>query len=215
MSKKELNNAKNIIKKSNAILIIAGAGMSVESGIPTYRGNNGLWEKEININGEMYSYDSISSLKMWKDFPELAWGFKANFCKLINNKKPHKGYFDLLNILKSKYKNNYFICTSNIDGYFHRSGYNVNKIYELHGSTRNLQCFDKKCNSRNGVWDLDKIPDYDEKTLVAKILPKCPRCGNLSRPNVSMFGDYEFFGIPYEHQKRRFINWLDSNKKIN
>ena len=54
MSKKDLLNAKNIVKKSNAILVIVGAGMSVESGIPTYRGNNGLWEKEININGILY-----------------------------------------------------------------------------------------------------------------------------------------------------------------
>lgn len=46
--------------------------MSVESNIPTCRGNNGLWEKEIIINSKAYSYDEISSLKMWEEFPELA-----------------------------------------------------------------------------------------------------------------------------------------------
>ena len=77
--KKNLENAKSKLKNADAILVLTGAGMSVDSGIPTYRGNNGLWEKEIRINNKMYSYDEISSLKMWKEFPKLAWGFKSNF----------------------------------------------------------------------------------------------------------------------------------------
>ena len=210
--KKSLEESKSILLKTDAILIITGAGMSVDSGIPTYRGNNGLWEKEIKINNKMYSYDEISSLKMWKDFPELAWGFKANFINLINNKKPHDGYKNLLNNLKKKFNNNYFICTSNIDGYFLKSGFDKNKIYELHGSVKYLQCFKKKCNLRNGISILEKIPDYDQKTLIAKELLNCPHCNNLARPNVSMFGDFDFYGIPYEHQKRRLGKWLNENK---
>jgi NAD-dependent SIR2 family protein deacetylase len=210
--KKNLENAKSKLKNADAILVLTGAGMSVDSGIPTYRGNNGLWEKEIRINNKMYSYDEISSLKMWKEFPKLAWGFKSNFIRLINSKKPHSGYNNLLKNLKNKFQNNYFICTSNIDGYFLNSGFDKNKIYELHGSVRYLQCFDKKCNIRNGVWNIDKIPAFDEKTLIAKELLKCPYCGHLARPNVSMFGDFDFYGIPYEHQKRRLSKWLNDNK---
>ena len=199
---------------TNALLIVTGAGMSVDSGIPTYRGNNGLWEKEIRINNVMYSYDEISSLKMWNEYPELAWGFKCNFIKMINSKNPHEGYKYLLNVVKNRFKNNYFVCTSNIDGYFFRAGYDSNKIYELHGSIKYLQCFDKKCNLRNGIWNLDKIPDYDKKNLIAKELLRCPNCNSLARPNVSMFGDFDFYGVPYEHQKRRLSKWLSKNKKI-
>ena len=186
--------------------------MSVDSGIPTYRGNKGYWEKEIEVNGKMYAYDTISSLDMWKKFPELAWGFKASMCKLINEKKPHSGYYELLKKLKEKYNDNYFVCTSNIDDYFFKSGFNKEKIYELHGSVKNLQCFDKKCNNRYGIWELKKLPDYDEKTLIAKNLPKCPRCKSLARPNVSMFGDFDFYSTHYDHQKRRFLKWLNINK---
>lgn len=74
-----IKEAKTLINQADSILLITGAGMSVESGIPTYRGNNGLWEKEIIINNIAYSYDEISSLKMWKEFPELAWDSNLNF----------------------------------------------------------------------------------------------------------------------------------------
>ena len=138
----ELKEAKKIIQEGDALLIIAGAGMSVDSGIFTYRGVNGIWEKSIEIGSEKYRYDEISSLKMWKTYPELAWGFKANFYNIMNNLQPHEGYHHLLKNLKEKY--DYFVCTSNIDGYFFRAGYNPNKIYEVHGSVNNLQCMDKK-----------------------------------------------------------------------
>ena len=60
--------------------------MSVDSGIPTYRGECEWYmgKKEIQIGKETVAYDEISSLKMWKEHPELAWGFKAHFYKLMN-----------------------------------------------------------------------------------------------------------------------------------
>lgn len=102
-----LNNLK-ISKKeiidSDAILIIAGAGMSVDSGIFTYKGSNGIWEKSIKVGNENYRYSEISSLDMWKKYPELAWGFKANFYKMMKNNEPHEGYYTLLNYVKEKKK---------------------------------------------------------------------------------------------------------------
>ena len=53
--------------------------MSVDSGIFTYRGNNGIWNKSIKIVNEFYRCDGISSLDMWKNCPELAWGFQRTF----------------------------------------------------------------------------------------------------------------------------------------
>ena len=64
--KKDLINARALLQKADAILIVTGAGMSVDSGIPTYRGTNGIWTKSIKIGSETFSYDEISSLKMWK-----------------------------------------------------------------------------------------------------------------------------------------------------
>ena len=93
MPHNELKDAQKAIAECDALLIIAGAGMSVDSGIFTYRGTNGIWNKSIKIGYESYRYDEISSLKMWKEFPFLAWGFKANFYSMMRSCEPHEGYY--------------------------------------------------------------------------------------------------------------------------
>ena len=214
--KKEVIKAKALLQEADALLIVTGAGMSVDSGIPTYRGNNGIWTKSIKIGDELYAYDDISSLKMRKTRPELAWGFKAYFYRMMNELDPHQGYYELLEKIKDKF--NYFITTSNIDGYFKRAGFDTNRIYEVHGSVNYLQCMDKNCNIMNGVSEAINLPTFNEETFIADWLPKCPNCNKMSRPNVSMFGDVEFYGKPYEHQRKRLDNWLaninKSNKKL-
>lgn len=214
--KKEVIKAKALLQEADALLIVTGAGMSVDSGIPTYRGNNGIWTKSIKIGDELYAYDDISSLKMWKTRPELAWGFKAYFYRMMNDLDPHQGYYELLEKINDKF--DYFITTSNIDGYFKKAGFDFNKIYEVHGSVNYLQCMDKNCNIMNGVSEAINLPTFNEETFIADWLPKCPNCNKMSRPNVSMFGDVEFYGKPYEHQRKRLDNWLAninrSNKKL-
>jgi NAD-dependent SIR2 family protein deacetylase len=211
--RKDIIQAKKLLSEANSILIVTGAGMSVDSGIPTYRGSNGIWEKEIQIGKEVFSYDEISSLKMWKEYPELAWGFKSHFYNLMNGLEPHRGYYELLDNINHTY--DYFIATSNIDGYFKRCGFDPNKIYEVHGSVNYLQCMDKKCNELHGVTIAENLPEYDEDTFIAKWLPQCKHCTNMSRPNVSMFGDVEFYGKPYEHQRKRMDEWVSNIKKNN
>lgn len=211
--RKEINNAKALLSEANAILIVTGAGMSVDSGVPTYRGSNGIWTKSIQIGNTTYSYDEISSLKMWKEKPELAWGFKSNFYHLMNRLEPHQGYYELLEKIQDRY--DYFVATSNIDGYFKRSGFDESKIYEVHGSVNFLQCMDKNCNNLNGVNVAENMPTFNQETFIADWLPKCKNCSNMARPNVSMFGDVEFYGKPYEHQRKRLNEWLSNLKKNN
>jgi len=79
-----IKEARNYLLDCDAILVIAGAGMSVDSGISTYR------------------------------------CFKSNFYNIMTSKEPHDGYIKLLNFLTNVKKNNYFICTSNIDNYFEK-----------------------------------------------------------------------------------------------
>ena len=210
-----LKESKEIIRNCDALLVIAGAGMSVDSGIFTYRGSNGIWNKSIQIGKEFYRYDEISSLKMWKEYPELAWGFKANFYQMMKEGDPHEGYYTLLNYVKNRLNNNYFICTSNIDNYFERAGFEKDKIYEVHGTMKLLQCMDKKCSLRNGPIEMeDKLmPKFNKDTFISTSMPKCPYCPNILRPNVSMFGDHDFYGKPYEFARKKMENWINENEK--
>ena len=72
------------------------------------------------------------------------------FYQLISKCKPHQGYYHLLQSLQQQFNNNYFICTSNIDGFFAKSGFDPEKIYEVHGTIDNIQCMDKKCSIQAG-----------------------------------------------------------------
>ena len=83
--------------------------MSADSGVTIYRGDDSLWSKENKSRNKEYKYEDISSLKMWKEYPELM-GIQAKFFDEISQKMPHQGYRDLLNYFKSNNKD-YFICT--------------------------------------------------------------------------------------------------------
>ena len=66
-----IKEAKALLQTCDAVLVIAGAGMSADSDIFTYRGNDGIWSKTIQIGNKTYRYDEISSLKMWKTYLEI------------------------------------------------------------------------------------------------------------------------------------------------
>jgi len=206
---KSIKKVKDMIKDTDALLIFTGAGMSVESGIPTYRGTGGIWRKTINIDGNMYAYNEISSLAMLKFNPKLVWDFNLLFYDVITTKIPHKGYKHLLKIVKNKFHNNYFICTSNVDGYFLEAGFDFEKIYEMHGSIRTVQCFDKRCCIRNGIFKITEINKFK------KGVPQCLFCNKNARPNISFFGDDEFYEKPYLHQRRRLDEWCQKNSNNN
>ena len=74
---------------------------------------------------------------------------------------------------------------------------------------------DKKCAIRNGVIEMNDMhmPIIDEETLIGSNIPKCPHCSNILRPNVSMFGDYDFYGKPYEFAKKKMEIWIQENEK--
>ena len=142
--------------------------MSVDSGIFTYRGSNGIWEKSIKVGNQHYRYSEISSLETWKSNPELALGFKANFYQMMKERNPHEGYYNLLEYVKNKKNNNYFVCTLNIDNYFERAGFDKDKIYEAHENMVKYQCMDKKCTSIHGLFTDKEIqfPHFDKDTTL-------------------------------------------------
>ena len=217
--KSSVTDTINAINNSDALLIIAGAGMGIDSGLPDYRGPNGLWNtwhpaRELNL-----TYETLSTHQTFIDNPELAWGFQTYLTKLYHQLEPHDGDKLLLNIAKKNFNNNYFVITSNVDSQFLKAGFNSKKLYEVHGTKRLWQCIDKKCNKNHYPWnmEIDKLPKINEKTLRAiKPFPKCPNCGKMARPNVSFFDDYIFNEKVCKQQSLNLMDWLDTiiDKKL-
>lgn len=213
--KEALGLSADILNSSDALLIVAGAGMGIDSGLPDYRGPNGLWNtwhpaRELNM-----TYEQLSTHENFLENPELAWGFQTYLTRLYNELDPHQGYYNLLNIAQEIFNENYFVITSNVDSQFLKSGFDSEKLYEVHGTKRLWQCIDKKCNKNHFPWEMNitELPAIDQETLLAiKPLPKCKHCGNLARPNVSFFGDFIFNEKLTKVQSERLYNWLEKNK---
>ncbi|OMJ65164.1 hypothetical protein SteCoe_38983 [Stentor coeruleus] len=184
---KEILKVRDIIKQSDFLIITAGAGMSVDSGLPDFRGPQGFWKAYPPMKKLGLTLPQVSNPTWFYQDPSFAWGFFGHRYSLYNNSTPHAGY----NILKSWVTDKkYFIYTSNVDGHFEKAGFPEKKIVECHGTIHYLQCL-HTCTHE--IWPMNHIVNFDPTTFRAQEpLPICKNCGRLARPNVSMFDDDEW-----------------------
>ena len=181
--------AKEIIKNTDAIVITAGAGMGVDSGLPDFRGDQGFWKAYPPLKDKDLGFTDIANPQWFFDDPKLAWAFYGHRLKLYNKTEPHAG-FAMLRELCAQKNENYFICTSNVDGHFVKAGFNKDKIYEVHGSIHHAQCIH---DDDGMIWPMhESSVEVDEAKFIATKMPVCPECGCVSRPNIMMFYDHEF-----------------------
>ncbi len=214
MLEKKIQKAKELVKEANALIICAGAGMGVDSGLPDFRGNEGFWKAYPPMKNLGISFSQMANPDWFERKPDLAWGFYGHRLNLYRETKPHSGFTSLLDYAK-KLANNYFVFTSNVDGQFQNAGFDKEKIYEIHGSIHNLQCT-TPCN--NDIWPVGKaLIEVDKTSFLAKgEIPMCEKCGLLARPNILMFGDWGWIDNISNQQSRRLNNWLNQqdNSKL-
>jgi len=201
--------AHNIVKNAEVIIITAGAGMGVDSGLPDFRGNEGFWKAYPSIAKLGYDFTQMANPSLFKFKPNLAWGFYGHRLNLYRLTIPHDGFKLLLDLANQK-EGNYFIFTSNVDGQFQKAGFDEDRIYEVHGSIHHLQCT-QTCKQEIWKNELDDIK-IDIDKLEAETLPQCKYCSNLARPNILMFGDWSFIGSRADKQSEKFYQWRQKNK---
>jgi len=206
-----IEKAKKLIKEADAILITAGAGMGVDSGLPDFRGIEGFWRAYPVIKDLALRFEEMANPQWFDDEPKLAWAFYGHRLNLYRETIPHDGFSKLLKIAKEK-KGGYFVFTSNVDGQFQKAGYDENKIVEVHGSINHFQC---KQNCTNHIWKDDGtyIEIDNESFRAVSELPTCINCGEVARPNILMFGDYNWISERTDIQSHRLQNWLDGLKE--
>ncbi|WP_281951262.1 SIR2 family NAD-dependent protein deacylase [Nitrosophilus kaiyonis] len=201
-----IKKAAKLIKEAEYLLITAGAGMGVDSGLPDFRGKEGFWRaypiaKKLNL-----SFEELANPRWFKEDPHLAWAFYGHRLNLYRDTKPHDGFYKLLEIAKSK--KDYFVFTSNVDGQFQKAGFNENKIYEVHGSIHYLQCL---LPCADNIWSAKNLKiEIDMKNFKAlNPLPRCPKCGEIARPNILMFGDFSWISKREDIQREYFESFLN------
>lgn len=191
---------------AEALLVTAGAGMGVDSGLPDFRGPEGFWRAYPAYRHLGLRFEELASPRWFTEDPTLAWGFYGHRLELYRRTVPHDG-FGVLRRWGAARPRGTFVFTSNVDGAFQRAGFDPERIVECHGALDFLQCT-RACGA--GITRADGVTiEVDAATGRASgALPTCG-CGALLRPNVLMFGDWGWDGARTEQQEQRLARWLD------
>lgn len=203
---RNLERAAEWVEQADALIIAAGAGMGVDSGLPDFRGNDGFWRAYPALAAAGLEFTAIACPDAFRDNPAMAWGFYGHRLALYRATPPHPG-FALLKHWAGRMKDGYSVFTSNVDGQFQKAGYDDHAVNECHGSIHYLQCLDS-CS--DDTWPADAfVPDVDERRcLLRNAPPRCPSCGRLARPNILMFGDGDWSSSRQFVQESRQRAWL-------
>lgn len=206
------NNAADLISQADALVICAGAGMGVDSGLPDFRGNEGFWRAYPALARAQMDFADVANPKTFENEPTLAWGFYGHRLDLYRHTVPHEG-FSILRRWSETLAHGAWVFTSNIDGQFQKAGYFEADIHECHGSIHYLQCL-TDCGS--GIWSSSEfIPEVDlENCQLLNAAPRCWHCGSIARPNILMFGDWRWLHERMQEQRRREKAWFQRFAKL-
>lgn len=198
--------AAALLGAADGLLITAGAGMGVDSGLPDFRGRQGFWSAYPALARANIEFESIANPEAFARDPALAWGFYGHRLNLYRATVPHQG-FHLLQDMAARMNRGAFVLTSNVDGQFQKAGFAPERVCEVHGSIHHLQCSDG-CGA--ALWpadDFQPVIDEEHCRLVSP-LPHCPACGAVARPNILMFGDWHWLDGRSAAQQQRLHAWL-------
>lgn len=153
------------ISAARAIVAFTGAGVSAESGVPTFRGTDGIWSK--------LKPEELASMNAFMKNPAMVWEWYAHRKKIMSGITPNPGHNALVRM--ENLAPSFAVITQNIDNLHRRAG--SRRIYELHGNIERNYCM--KCGTAYG----------SEFAVAETGLPLCPSCGGLVRPDVVWFGE--------------------------
>ena len=206
MTTASIMRAAEIIRDADALVIGAGAGMGVDSGLPDFRGDAGFWRAYPAFASLGLSFVDLANPRWFRDDPQQAWGFYGHRLNLYRATVPHEG-FHLLRRWGHSMKHGLFVLTSNVDGQFERAGFAQDEVLAVHGVIDRFQCA-RPCS--NAIWPAHADPiAIDNKMFRAQgQLPHCPICGGVARPNILMFGDGGWVDNEVAMAHVRFETWI-------
>lgn len=164
METKEIEKAAELIKKPGHVVVFSGAGISVESGLTTFRGKGGLYEK--------YN-PSIFDISNFRKNPESSWRVMKERFKKLEECEPNDAHKVLADLEEKGFINS--IITQNIDGLHQKAG--SKKVIEFHGTMRTCSCMD--CKTKHSL----------NKEIFEKTLPRCEKCEGVLKPDIVFFGE--------------------------
>lgn len=178
-------------KQANShFTFLIGAGLSAESGIPTFRGDDGYW----TIGSKNYHPQEIATRYMFNKHPREVWTWYLDRINGCMDAKPNSGHYALVHF-ENLLKNNFSLISQNVDGLNLRAGSSFDNFYPIHGDLTFMRCH-FECSRT-----LYEIPKEIKGIKAEHVNPKsldCPKCGRLCRPHVLWFDesyDEEFYKL--------------------
>lgn len=153
------------LSSASTVAVLTGAGISAESGVPTFRGQEGLWKK--------FRPEELANFDTFIKNPDLVWEWYSYRKKLIGDVKPNPGHYALAE-METLFPE-FAVITQNIDNLHRRAGSSI--VYELHGNIERNYCI--KCGRRY----------RNEELVLGTSAPRCTNCNSLVRPDVVWFGE--------------------------
>ncbi len=159
-----MNAVREWLKRASSVAILTGAGVSAESGVPTFRGNNGLWRQR--------RAEDLATPDAFARDPQLVWEWYNWRRAVLAEAKPNPGHYALAEL--EKRSSNFTLITQNVDGLHELAG--SDNVLRLHGSIWRVRCLE--CGQER----------FDRRIPFPEIPPKC-ECGGMLRPGVVWFGE--------------------------
>lgn len=203
--------AADLLQNADSLIIGAGAGMGVDSGLPDFRGEHGFWNAYPALGRARMRFTDIARPQAFFDNPQLAWGFYGHRLNLYRATIPNPA-FALLKEIAERLPFGAFVYTSNVDGQFQKAGFDPDRVWECHGSIHYLQC-QEVC--REEIWPAANFTPFvdEDNCLLLNTLPRCKRCHAIARPNILMFDDWLWVSQRNRIRKDQFKAWRSNTQR--
>jgi NAD-dependent deacetylase len=182
------------------VIALTGAGISAESGIPTFRGREGYW----TVGSRVYQPQELATRAAFERLPWEVWRWylwRRTVCRAASPNPAHLALVELERRLSDRF----LLITQNVDGLHLRAGNSIERTYQIHGNIDFMRCA-AECGPGTwpvpeGIGDFGRDDSIDEER---KELLRCPRCGGPSRPHVLWFDE------TYDEERYRFTSSLQA-----
>lgn len=175
------------------IVVLTGAGISAESGIPTFRGEEGYW----TVGSKVYQPQEMATHAMFARCPEVVWPWYLSRRSICRAAEPNSGHRAVVE-LERAFGGRFALVTQNVDGLHLRAGSSLERTWQIHGNIDFMRC-SRECGS------LTEVPDgVEDWTLL-----RCPACGAPARPHVLWFDEC------YDEARYRFESSLNAAADAN
>jgi NAD-dependent deacetylase len=174
-----------LARSEGRLVVLTGAGISAESGIPTFRGPEGYW----TVGSKEYRPEEMATWSMFQQRPDEVWQWYLYRRGICNRAEPNPGH-EAAARMEALLGDRFLLITQNVDGLHLRAGSTPERTYEIHGNIHRMRC-SKDCSRE--VFPMPEALPVKEKHQslddADRALLVCPRCGSLARPHVLWFDE--------------------------